>query len=76
MNLKLETEFSKAQILQEVDALKKQIDDVRPLPADIEDRVMQKLKLDWNYNSNAIEGNKLSRGETTALLMEGITAKG
>jgi Fic family protein len=76
MNLKLELEFSKADILQEVDALKKQIDDMRPLPADVEGRVMQKLRLDWNYNSNAIEGNKLSYGETVAFLMEGITAKG
>ncbi|GAA3983749.1 Fic family protein [Mucilaginibacter dorajii] len=76
MNLKLEIEFSKAPILQEVDALKKQIDDVRPLSPEIEGRVMQKLRLDWNYNSNAIEGNKLSYGETTALLMHGITAKG
>jgi Fic family protein len=76
MNLKLETEFSKAPILQEIDALKKQIDSMRPLPPDVEGRVMQKLRLDWNYNSNAIEGNKLSYGETVAFLMEGITAKG
>jgi Fic family protein len=76
MNLKLEFEFSKADVLKEVDALKKQIDDLRPLPADVEGRVMQKLRLDWNYNSNAIEGNKLSYGETVAFLMEGITAKG
>ncbi|MDN3546874.1 Fic family protein [Mucilaginibacter aquaedulcis] len=76
MNLTLEIEFSKAPILQEVDALKKQIDDMRPLPPDVEGRVMQKLRLDWNYNSNAIEGNKLSYGETVAFLMEGITAKG
>jgi Fic family protein len=76
MNLKLETEFSKADILQEVDALKKQIDDMRPLAPDVEGRVMQKLRLDWNYNSNAIEGNKLSYGETAAFLSEGITAKG
>jgi len=76
MNLKLEIEFSKADVLKEVDALKKQIDDMRPLPEDVEGRVMQKLRLDWNYNSNAIEGNKLSYGETVAFLMEGITAKG
>ena len=76
MNLKLETEFSKAGILKEVDALKKQIDDMRPLPADVEGKIMQKLRLDWNYHSNAIEGNKLSFGETVAFLMEGITAKG
>ncbi|MDT3405667.1 Fic family protein [Mucilaginibacter terrae] len=76
MNLKLEIEFSKADIFNQVDALKKQIDDMRPLPPDVEGRVMQKLRLDWNYNSNAIEGNKLSYGETTALLMHGMTAKG
>ncbi|GGH19581.1 Fic family protein [Mucilaginibacter phyllosphaerae] len=76
MNLDLEIEFSKAPVLQEIDALKKQIDNMRPLPPDIEGRVMQKLRLDWNYNSNAIEGNKLSYGETVAFLMEGITAKG
>jgi Fic family protein len=76
MNLKLEIEFSKAGLLQEVDVLKKQIDDMRPLPEDIEGRVMQKLRLDWNYHSNAIEGNRLSYGETVALIMEGITAGG
>jgi len=76
MNLKLEIEFSKADLLQEVDALKKQIDDMRPLPDGLEGRVMQKLRLDWNYHSNAIEGNRLSYGETVAFLMEGITAKG
>ncbi|MFB0495167.1 Fic family protein [Mucilaginibacter sp. OAE612] len=76
MNLKLEIEFSKASVLQEIDSLKKQIDEMRPLPPDVEGRVMQKLRLDWNYNSNAIEGNKLSYGETVAFLMEGITAKG
>jgi Fic family protein len=76
MNLKLEFEFSKADILKEVDELKKQIDAMRPLPADVEGRVMQKLRLDWNYHSNAIEGNRLNYGETVAFLMEGITAKG
>src|SRR6185437_4636070 len=76
MNLKLETEFSTANILGEVDALKMQIDELRPLPEDVEGKVMQKLRLDWNYHSNAIEGNRLSYGETVAFLMEGITAKG
>jgi Fic family protein len=76
MNLQLETEYSKAEILNEVDQLKNQIDAKRPLPNDIEGRVMQKLRLEWNYNSNAIEGNKLNYGETVALLMHGITAKG
>ncbi len=76
MNLTLEKEFSKAEIFERIDELKRQIDAMRPLSAEIEGRVMQKLRLDWNYNSNAIEGNKLNYGETTALLMHGVTAKG
>ncbi|HTD41397.1 MAG TPA: Fic family protein [Mucilaginibacter sp.] len=76
MDFKLETEFSKTDILTEVDALKKQIDDLRPLHEDVEGKVMQKLRLEWNYHSNAIEGNRLNYGETVAFLMEGITAKG
>lgn len=76
MNFKLEQEFSKTDIIKQVDELKNQIDAMRPLPPDVEGRVMQKLRLDWNYHSNAIEGNRLSYGETVALLMHGITAKG
>ncbi|MDJ1495019.1 Fic family protein [Cytophagaceae bacterium DM2B3-1] len=37
---------------------------------------MQKFRLDWNYHSNAIEGNSLDYGETVAFLMHGLTAKG
>lgn len=76
MNFRLEEEFSKIGLFQGIGAAKRQIDDLRPLPADVEGRVMQKLRLDWNYHSNAIEGNRLSYGETVAFLMEGITAKG
>ena len=76
MDLKLESELSKLQILNEINSVKNEIDAMRPLPDSIEARVMQKLRLDWNYNSNAIEGNKLDYGETVAFLMTGITAKG
>lgn len=37
---------------------------------------MQKFRLNWNYHSNAIEGNTLSLGETRAFLLHGVTAKG
>jgi Fic family protein len=68
--------LSKLPFLEQVDVLKKQVDTLRPLPREIEDRVLQKLRLEWNYHSNAIEGNQLSYGETVAFIMEGITAKG
>lgn len=64
------------ELLTKVDDLKKEIDAFHPLPVDVEERIMQKFRLDWNYNSNAIEGNALNYGETVAFLMHGITAHG
>ncbi len=63
-------------ILGEIDRLKADLDALRPLDPEIERRVMDKLRLDWNYNSNAIEGNTLTLGETKIFLLEGLTAKG
>ncbi len=68
--------LSQLSILKKVDELKTHIDSLRPFPVDVEGRVLQKLRFDWNYHSNAIEGNSLNYGETRILLMEGLTAKG
>ncbi len=38
--------------------------------------IQEKLQVSWTYNSNAIEGNTLTYGETLFLVQEGITAKG
>jgi Fic family protein len=62
--------------LTQVDALKTEIDKLRPLKPEDERRIMQKFRLDWNYHSNAIEGNSLTLGETRAFLLEGLTANG
>lgn len=56
--------------------LKKELDALRPLKKDDEMRVMQKLRLDWNFHSNNLEGNSLTYGETKALILFGITANG
>lgn len=63
-------------VLDRVDRLKAQLDEHRPLPADAVARVQQKLRLDFTYHSNAVEGNSLSLGETRNLIMNGITAQG
>lgn len=68
--------LSELDFVSELDQIKAEIDAHRPLPKETEDRIMQKLRLDWNYHSNAIEGNQLDYGETVAFLMHGITAKG
>jgi Fic family protein len=64
------------EIFNKIDALKKEIDALRPISADLEAKIMQKFRLDWNYNSNAIEGNRLTFGETKTFLLHGITADG
>lgn len=62
--------------IKSIDEQKKSIDSRRPFSKELENKIFQKLKLDWNYNSNAIEGNQLSYGETVAFLNFGLTAKG
>jgi Fic family protein len=68
--------LSQLPIFENVNSVKKQLDGIRPLSQEVEGRVMQKLRLEWNYHSNAIEGNKLTYGETYSFLMYGLTAKG
>ncbi len=41
-----------------------------------EERLWQKLRLEWNYNSNHIEGNTLTYAETELLLIHGRTGGG
>ena len=62
--------------LQEADELKIQIDSKRPMRPDIWETIQKKLKIDWTYDSNAIEGSTLTRGETAFFLQEGLTVEG
>ncbi|MCY3971210.1 MAG: Fic family protein [Acidobacteria bacterium] len=65
-----------ANILERIDQLKSELDTLRPLPPDVVGQVGQKLRLEWNYHSNAVEGNSLTLGETRSLILHGITAHG
>lgn len=38
--------------------------------------IAQKLKIDWTYHSNSIEGSTLTLGETLFFLKEGLTVEG
>jgi len=64
------------ELLQQIDTLKAEIDALRPLSPDLEGRIMQKLRLDWNFHSSNIEGNSLTFGETKTFLLHGLTAEG
>ncbi|CAH1002334.1 hypothetical protein LEM8419_03241 [Neolewinella maritima] len=63
-------------VLAQTRAMKEQVDSMRPFSRNMEAHVLQQTLHIWNYNSNAIEGNKLTYGETLTLLLYGITAKG
>ena len=63
-------------IIGKIDRLKGELDALRPLPSDVVGRIEQKLRLDLNYHSNAIEGNSLTHGETKSLILHGLTARG
>ena len=63
-------------IIASIDALKAELDRLRPLPPDVTVRVAQKLRLESSYHSNAIEGNTLTLGETRGLILHGLTAQG
>jgi len=58
-----------------LDEKKKILDSKRPLPKATLKSLEENFKLEWTYNSNAIEGNTLTLKETKVVL-EGITIGG
>ena len=56
-----------------IDAAKAEWGALLPLSPENERRLWQKLRLEWNYHSNHIEGNTLTYGETELLLIHGQT---
>ena len=65
-----------SDILDTIDRLKRELDALRPLPPEVTGRVEQKLRIESNYHSNALEGNTLTLAETRSLLLHGLTARG
>ena len=48
----------------------------RPLSASIVAKLREQFSLELTYNSNAIEGNKLTLKETYLVVHDGLTVKG
>lgn len=68
--------FGEREMFEELDELKAHLDGLRPLDPDRLAAVKEKLRIDWTYNSNAIEGNTFTLQETVFVLREGLTVKG
>jgi Fic family protein len=56
-------------LLDELDRLKAELDKLKPFKREDEERLWKKFRLEWNYNSNHIEGNTLTYGQTELLLI-------
>lgn len=54
---------------KKIDALQKRLESLQPLPLDIKQKLDKKFRLEFNFNSNHIEGNTLSYNETELLLI-------
>ena len=67
-----ESSIMEPQLLK-LDNLKSDWISFQPLSPENELRLKRKLRLEWNYNSNHIEGNTLTYGETELLLIQGQT---
>ncbi len=63
-------------MFEKIDRLKSLIDAKRPFDPEIMALLQERLRIEWTYNSNAIEGNTLTYGETAFFLREGLTSEG
>ncbi len=56
-------------ILSQIDSLKKEAESLKPFKPEWERVFWEKFRLEFNYNSNHIEGNTLTYGQTQLLLI-------
>lgn len=59
-----------------IDELQAQIQAHGKLDNEVLKRINYKFRLDWNYNSNVMEGNSLTKMETRSVMINNITVEG
>ena len=64
------------RFIQKIEELQVKINLHKPFLKEVLKLWQEKLRIDWTYNSNAIEGNTLTYGETAFFLREGLTSEG
>lgn len=64
------------KLLNQIDQFQSQINIQKSLQPELWAMIQEKLRVDWTYDSNAIEGSVLTRGETLFFLQEGLTVEG
>ncbi len=56
-------------LIDHINALQNELEKLKPLSIEIQQKLDKKFRLEWNFNSNHIEGNTLTYGETELLLI-------
>lgn len=65
-----------AELLKRIDEKHEIIQSKRPLSKQLIAKLKEQFSLEMTYNSNAIEGNKLTLKETYLVINDGLTVKG
>ncbi|MBX7171324.1 MAG: Fic family protein [Pyrinomonadaceae bacterium] len=65
--------MTNSHLLKKVDKLRADLESFFPLRSEIEEKILQKIRLEWNFNSVAGNENSLSLDETKALILHGTT---
>jgi len=65
-----------SKLYEEIIRKKKRLDELRPLSNEALDSLRKAMLVDLAYNSDAIEGNTLTHGETKLVIEEGLTIGG
>ena len=75
LNENISTALLDPRVSQRIDEKRRRIDALRPLNPQQVAKLREQLHIELTYNSNAIEGNRLTLHETFLVLQEGITIK-
>ena len=65
-----------SDILKKIEILKQELDSLYPIPNDRLQKINYKLRLEWNYHSNKMEGGTLTFEETSSVMMENLEING
>lgn len=60
-------------MLEQVNELQRKIDSHGKLPDNVLKKINYKFRLEWNYTSNSMEGNSLTKSETRSVMIGNIT---
>lgn len=68
--------MSYTEIKEQIDLLLQKVNSYGELSNDVKKKINYKFQLDWNYYSNSMEGNTLTKDETRSVMVGNLTVGG